>query len=679
MNKELQDWHETNTQYLSLSVEWLRLKLNRLAETVTQKDTTSTAAINEDKEINKIYSTLKEMESNEPSPALVILKRRFGLFDFEQHILLLCAAMELNTWMPSLCAKAQDDANKPFPTFALAMSLFNDPTWETISSQRPLRYWRLIEMDKLTGQPMITSPIRGDERIVNFIKGLNYLDERIVRLTSPFDTVAIETGLPDSQEKIVSEVVNKLRQTSRKQFPSAVQLIGTDPISKQLVARKIAGSLNLSLINLSVELLPSQASEQEEFIRLWQRENLLLPIAGYLDMQKIDPVIKSEESHKSSDSFFHRFISLGQGIFFLSTREIRSELHSTSWMVDVKKPTPAEQLTEWKNLLGEKANGSPALLAGQFNLNVTTIREIVKRVAEADETNETIDDLHRGLWKGCLSQTSPELDMLVQKLELKSTWDDIVLPETSMKQLMQIANQVKFRTMVYDNWGFRKKMNRGLGINALFVGESGTGKTMAAEVLANELNLHLYRIDLSGVVSKYIGETEKNLRRVFDAAEDGGAILFFDEADALFGKRSEVKDSHDRYANIEVNYLLQRMESYNGLAILATNKRGALDEAFTRRLRFIIHFPFPGIKERKAIVQKAFPSSVPTSGLDFDRLASLNLTGGSFYNIAINAAFNAAEKGSAVTMPIILSAAKAEFQKIERPVKESDFVWNEGV
>ncbi|HVW61052.1 MAG TPA: ATP-binding protein, partial [Puia sp.] len=182
---------------------------------------------------------------------------------------------------------------------------------------------------------------------------------------------------------------------------------------------------------------------------------------------------------------------------------------------------------------------------------------------------------------------------------------------------------------------------------------------------------------LSGVVSKYIGETEKNLRRVFDAAEDGGAILFFDEADALFGKRSEVKDSHDRYANIEINYLLQRMEAYNGLAILATNKKSSMDEAFIRRLRFIVQFPFPGFKERKLIAQKVFPAGVPKGQLDYDRLAALNLTGGSINNIAINAAFRAAEEGGKVTMPMILSAAKAEFQKMERPIKEIDFLWNE--
>jgi SpoVK/Ycf46/Vps4 family AAA+-type ATPase len=224
-------------------------------------------------------------------------------------------------------------------------------------------------------------------------------------------------------------------------------------------------------------------------------------------------------------------------------------------------------------------------------------------------------------------------------------------------------------------------MNRGFGISALFAGESGTGKTMAAEVIANELHLDLYRIDLSAVVNKYIGETEKNLRRLFDAAEDGGMILFFDEADALFGKRSEVKDSHDRYANIEVNYLLQRMESFRGLAILATNMKSSLDQAFMRRLRFVVNFPFPGPVERKMIWERAFPkddqeqsvSGTPIEDLDHDHLARLNLPGGNIHNVALNAAFLAARAGTAVTMPLILDAARTEFRKLERPVNEGDF------
>ena len=242
--------------------------------------------------------------------------------------------------------------------------------------------------------------------------------------------------------------------------------------------------------------------------------------------------------------------------------------------------------------------------------------------------------------------------------------------------LHQIAGQVMQRNKVYETWGFASKMNRGLAINALFAGESGTGKTMAAEVIANALRLNLYRIDLSAVVSKYIGETEKNLRRLFDAAEDGGAILFFDEADALFGKRSEVKDSHDRYANIEINYLLQRMEAYGGLAILATNMKSALDTAFMRRLRFIVNFPFPGPSERKRMWQKVFPAEMPKDDeLDYDRLARLNLTGGSIRNIALNAAFLAAQGGTPVTMPLVLAAARTEFRKLERPINEAEFRW----
>jgi SpoVK/Ycf46/Vps4 family AAA+-type ATPase len=247
-----------------------------------------------------------------------------------------------------------------------------------------------------------------------------------------------------------------------------------------------------------------------------------------------------------------------------------------------------------------------------------------------------------------------------------------VLPPEEKALLRQIVDQVGQRHRVYETWGFGQRMSRGLGISALFAGESGTGKTLAAEVIAHELQLNLYRIDLSQVVSKYIGETEKNLRRLFDAAEDGGSILFFDEADALFGKRSEVKDSHDRYANIEINYLLQRMDAYRGLAILATNMKSALDTAFMRRLRFVVNFPFPGVPERQRIWARAFPDRADTRALDYERLAYLNLTGGSIQNIAVNAAFLAARADSAITMPLVADAVRGEFRKLDKPINEAD-------
>jgi SpoVK/Ycf46/Vps4 family AAA+-type ATPase len=230
---------------------------------------------------------------------------------------------------------------------------------------------------------------------------------------------------------------------------------------------------------------------------------------------------------------------------------------------------------------------------------------------------------------------------------------------------------------VYETWGFARKGSRGLGISALFAGASGTGKTMAAEVLANELRLDVYRIDLAQVVSKYIGETEKNLRRIFDAAEQSGAILLFDEADALFGKRSEVKDSHDRYANIEVSYLLQRMEDYRGLAVLTTNMKTALDQAFLRRIRFLIQFPFPDAAQRAEIWRRIFPTETPTQDLEHALLARLNIAGGNIRSIALNAAFRAADDGTPVRMAHLRHAAQNEYAKLEKPLTSSELAgWN---
>ena len=246
------------------------------------------------------------------------------------------------------------------------------------------------------------------------------------------------------------------------------------------------------------------------------------------------------------------------------------------------------------------------------------------------------------------------------------------MPQNEQNILQEIVAQVKQQAKVYDTWGFAPPGTEGLGISALFAGLSGTGKTLAAKVIAQELKLDLYRIDLSRVVSKYIGETEKNLSQVFDGAESGGVILLFDEADALFGKRSDVKDAHDRYANIEVSYLLQRIEAYRGLAILTTNLKKSLDPAFMRRLRFVVQFPFPNLEQRRQIWQKMFPSQLPTKGLNFDLLARLNIAGGNIRNIALNAAFLAAEEDTALQMRHLLAAVKTEYAKLEKTLADSE-------
>jgi hypothetical protein len=718
---DIAQWQQANEQYLTAALAWLRLRLERAAIVGQSPTTTATtpttgasgassgeaepvkrrlfrrqqpaetttsdkssaplqlpAAIITEQQIAEAAAAMNDAASKaSPPPALVLLGQRFGLSDFEREILLLCAAMELDTRIAALCDHAQGDWGRAYPTFALAMTLFEQPAWDVLSPERPLRYWRLIEINQPNARPLTTSPLSADEWIVNYIKGLNYVDDRLAPLLIPLESPAGLAELPPSQQEQVELIVRTLKQVSHGEPLPVVQMLGADATSKRLIAWRASAALNLHLYRLPARLLPTQAAELETLARLWQRQSLLLPVSLYLDAQET-PSTGSGEGQEPQLPPLNRFLLRSDGVFFLESQDVWQHLDRESLTLDISKPTPSEQQAAWAAALGDEAQDNPARLSSQFNLSLTEIQRVA---LEARSVATDVDDdprpLRDKLWEACLASTRPRLDVLAQRLEPKAGWDDIVLPAAEAASLHQIADQVGHRSTVYDTWGFRQKMNRGFGISALFTGQSGTGKTMAAEVLANELRLNLYRIDLSAVVSKYIGETEKNLRRLFDAAEDGGIILFFDEADAIFGKRSEVKDAHDRYANIEINYLLQRMEAYRGLAILATNMKSALDQAFMRRLRFIVNFPMPGPAERKLMWQKAFPPEVPLRGLDYDRLARLNLTGGNIHNIALNASFLAAHAGQDVTMPLVLSAARMEFRKLERHINEADFRWQE--
>jgi hypothetical protein len=336
--------------------------------------------------------------------------------------------------------------------------------------------------------------------------------------------------------------------------------------------------------------------------------------------------------------------------------------------MELPTPSRAERRELWERALGPRSgdlNGRLEAVADQFALDPDAMRAAVVEAGSGGGDGGFGDRL----WQSCRRRSRPQLDDLAQRIEAETSWNDLVLPDPQVSALRQLAAQVRQRTTVYDEWGFARRSRRGLGISALFAGQSGTGKTMAAEVLANDLDLDLYRIDLSSVVSKYIGETEKNLRRVFDAAERGSAVLLFDEADALFGKRTEVSDSHDRFANIEISYLLQRMEAYEGLAILTTNMRSALDGAFLRRLRFVIEFPFPDAAQRREIWRRVFPAAVPLDGLDERTLARMDIAGGNIRNVALGAAFLAADAGVAVGMEHVTSAAVTEYAKLERPFR----------
>jgi SpoVK/Ycf46/Vps4 family AAA+-type ATPase len=279
------------------------------------------------------------------------------------------------------------------------------------------------------------------------------------------------------------------------------------------------------------------------------------------------------------------------------------------------------------------------------------------------------------LHRACRAESSPTLEAHAQKLRARYRWEDLVLPDDVRAQLQDVCNAVRFRARVHGEWGFERKFSLGRGLTVLFSGPSGTGKTMSAEVLAGDLDLDLFKINLAEVVSKYIGETEKNLARIFDEAESANGILLFDEADALFGKRSEVKDSHDRYANIEINYLLQRLEEFEGIVILTTNMLKNLDPAFTRRIQYTVEFPAPNERGRGELWAKVFPAATPrATDLDLDFLAKrFKLSGANIKNIALNSAFLAASNGGVVDMAHVVTALRREYHKMGKLASRSEF------
>jgi SpoVK/Ycf46/Vps4 family AAA+-type ATPase len=438
------------------------------------------------------------------------------------------------------------------------------------------------------------------------------------------------------------------------------------------IAAASCGILHRKLLSLHSTLIPSAQSERSLMLTLINREILLGNTAILFEYDNDD----NRHTMRNTISFIEKIdsdvmVSAEEPLRFVGRPAIR---------IDIERPSASEQLAIWKNLLSSQAiniDGEIESIVSQFDMTASDIAtagtDAIHRIVSSNGTdNMERRDIGAMIWEACRNEARPRLEDLAQRIVPSATWDEFVLPEQQNKILLEMISHVKQRGKVYYHWGFAGKNSRGLGISALFSGPSGTGKTMASELIAKELNLDLFRIDLSSTISKYIGETEKNLKRIFDAAEGGGAILLFDEADALFGKRTEVKDSHDRYANMEVSYLLQRIEAYRGLAILTTNMKETLDNAFLRRIRFVVNFPFPKESQRETIWKNIFPDNAPVNGIDMQKLARLNITGGNIRNIALNAAFLAAEDGVPIGMSHALEATRSEYAKLEKPLSESE-------
>ena len=641
-------WHEANQAYLMRELDAVRAALERGGEPCADANSERPKAVD-------LPACGYQMN---PPAALERLCTAFGLSRFEKEILLLCAGVELDASLLQLLGSAR--ARAGYPTFSLALAALSEPHWSALSPAAPLRRWRLIEVS--AGESLTQSRIRIDERVLHYLAGVAHLDDR---LNGMLEWVPAPAELPQSH-RAQADAVARTWAAAGKSLPPLVQLCGNEIHAKREVAATACAQSGLDLYAIAADALPSHPAELDAFLRLWQREAILSGSGLLIECSDGEP------GEAAREGALNRLLQEIRGVLILSGRLRRGVFQRPIVTLDIAKPTTLEQRVMWRRFLGDAAsrlNGSLDLLGAQFNFDGSAIRTAC---AGAVHGAGEPADLRASLWEACRAQARPQLNGLAQRIEPRAKWQDLVLPEAQKQALKEIAVHVRQRARVYDDWGFAAASSRGLGISALFAGPSGTGKTMAGEVLANELNLDLFRIDLSQVVNKYIGETEKNLRRVFDAAEEGGAILLFDEADALFGKRSDVKDSHDRYANIEVSYLLQRMESYRGLAILTTNLKNALDTAFLRRLCFVVQFPFPDATQRAEIWRRVFPAQTPTESLDFAQLARLPVAGGNIRNMALNAAFIAAEADEPVRMYHLLLAAKHECQKLERPVSESE-------
>ena len=491
-----QSWTERNDAYLSAALEWLRARLRRMAamhakpeiedEVKTpqhhpahpwliewlfgpahspmpkrpRKAEPSPSVEELDRAVVEAASRMSEAEQMEPPPALSILTKRFELSRFERDVLLLCVAMELDTRMGDLCAHAQGHAALRSPTFALGLALFDEAAWDSMSPERPLRFWRLVEISQAGAQPLTAAPLRADERTVNYVKGLNDVDDRLTAILTPFAPAA--DLLPPSQESVVDAIVSGVRGNSD---PPLVHLMGADVHSKQWIARRVSQTLKLTLMKLSADALPPGITEAENLARLWQRECALCPLALYLDAQDADrelPVV-------------NRFLSRTGGLVFLGTRDAVAGLAHESLGFDVTKPTRREQRDVWRRILGRARETEAATLAAQFNFSMADIERIARQSLGADQKPD-----RARLWNLCLLSARPQLDTLAQRVEAKADWDALVIADQERTMLMQIASQVRSRMTVYDDWGFASRMNRGMGLTALFAGESGTRETMAA-------------------------------------------------------------------------------------------------------------------------------------------------------------------------------------------------------
>jgi ATP-dependent 26S proteasome regulatory subunit len=622
---------------------------------------------------------------------LIKLASLYKLDSFETDILIVCLASQFDNKYRKLFAYLQNDVTLKNPTVELVLNLFCMNFKERLnarvhfSSHSPLfknNIIQFIEDPKEPDKPLIARELTANTRMVNYILGHEFIDENISLISEvnksniKLDNVVLPEDIRDKIDNFVTYFRNNLINEN-----FIFSFYGAYGSQKLETACAICNNLGFQLLIVDLLALNNSDLYFERALDLVLRESKIMPSAIYF--KNSDFLFDNYMEESYIRRYFLLELDKNSNLMFIESSlmlPIQGEF-SNQRVISIELPIPEFPIRKelWiKNLRNYQLEESADIneIASKYNLTAGQIKDIMTTASTFAiwRDSKKIIITQKDIEEACHIHSNQKLNQLAQRIHPKHVWNDIILPADIKEKLRELVQMFKYKYVVYNDWGFDKKLSIGKGISALFYGEPGTGKTLACEIIARELGMDLYKIDISTIVSKYIGETEKNLSRIFKEAECSNAIIFFDEADAIFGKRTEVKDSHDRYSNIEVSYLLQKIDEYTGVVILSTNFMKNIDPAFLRRLQFNIGFPFPEEEYRKVIWQLMYPEKTPLDkNIDYGFLANkLKITGGNIKNIALQSAFFAAEKKETISMNHIFQAAKREYQKLGKDWEYAD-------